>query len=490
MTPTTVLCIAFGYVAVLLVVSRWSSRHGSDGDSESRFFVAGNKAPWFVVAFGMVGASLSGVTFLSIPGWVRDQEWTYLQMVAGYCIGYLIVATVLLPLYYKQKLTSIYSYLGTRFGRNAHRTGAVFFLLSRVIGASFRLFLVALVVDVLVLEPMYGGPTPWTWFGLTTAGILAVIYLYTRQSGMATVIWTDTLQTACMLLAVVLTVGGVLSAGGHGWWDLPQVLESTGLTKVWVVDDWKLGNHWTKHLLAGMFVTIAMTGLDQDMMQKNLACRNLREAQWNMGSFTVILVGANVLFLAMGALLWMHAESIGMAVPEATDRLYPLVALGGSLGPALGVAFVVGLLASAFSSADSALTALTTSTCVDLLETPSMTAERATAVRKRVHLGLAVLLWAVILGFRAVNDTSVVAALFTVANYTYGPLLGLFFVGMFTKWNPRAAWIPLVCVAAPAVGYLLESALSAGLGFSFGFALLPVNGLLTAAGLGLISLRR
>jgi Na+/proline symporter len=262
------------------------------------------------------------------------------------------------------------------------------------------------------------------------------------------------------------------------------------LTKVWVTDDWKLGNHWAKHLLAGMFVTIAMTGLDQDMMQKNLACRNLREAQWNMGSFTVILVGANVLFLAMGTLLWMHAESIGMALPEATDRLYPLVALGGSLGPALGVAFVVGLLASAFSSADSALTALTTSTCVDLLETPSMTAERATAVRKRVHLGLAVLLWAVILGFRAVNDTSVVAALFTVANYTYGPLLGLFFVGMFTKWNPRAAWIPLVCVAAPAVGYLLESALSAGLGFSFGFALLPVNGLLTAAGLGLISLRR
>jgi Na+/proline symporter len=490
MTPTSVLCIAFGYVAVLLAVSRWSSRHGSDGDSESRFFVAGNKAPWFVVAFGMVGASLSGVTFLSIPGWVRDQEWTYLQMVAGYCIGYLIVATVLLPLYYKQKLTSIYSYLGTRFGKNAHRTGAVFFLLSRVIGASFRLFLVALVVDVLILEPVYGGATPWTWFGLTTAGILAVIYLYTRQSGMATVIWTDTLQTACMLLAVVLTVGGVLSAGGHGWWDLPQVVESTGLTKVWVTDDWKLGNHWAKHLLAGMFVTIAMTGLDQDMMQKNLACRNLREAQWNMGTFTVILVGANVLFLAMGALLWMHAESIGMALPEATDRLYPLVALGGSLGPALGVAFVVGLLASAFSSADSALTALTTSTCVDLLETPSMTAERATAVRKRVHLGLAVLLWAVILGFRAVNDTSVVAALFTVANYTYGPLLGLFFVGMFTKWNPRASWIPLVCVAAPVVGYLLESALSGGLGFSFGFALLPVNGLLTAAGLGLISLRR
>jgi solute:Na+ symporter, SSS family len=490
MTPTSALIIALGYVAVLLGVGRWSSRREADGDSESRFFVAGNNAPWFVVAFGMVGASLSGVTFLSIPGWVRDQEWTYLQMVLGYCIGYLIVATVLLPLYYKQKLTSIYGYLGTRFGENAHRTGAVFFLLSRVIGASFRLFLVALVVDVLVLEPLYGGATPWTWFGLTTAGILAVIYLYTRQSGMATVIWTDTLQTACMLLAVVLTVGGVLSAGGHSWWDLPEVVHSTGLTQVWVVEDWNLGNHWAKHLLAGMFVTIAMTGLDQDMMQKNLACRNLREAQWNMGTFTVILVGANVLFLTMGALLWMHAQSIGMTLPEATDRLYPLIALGGSLGPALGVAFVVGLLASAFSSADSALTALTTSTCVDLIDTPSMPAERATAVRKRVHLGLAILLWGVILVFRAVNDTSVVAALFTVANYTYGPLLGLFFAGMFTKWNPRAAWIPSICVAAPVLGYVLETSLSDGLGFSFGFALLPVNGLLTAAGLGLVSLRR
>lgn len=487
MTPTSVLLIALAYVAVLLGVSRWSSVRATAGDSESRFFVAGQQAPWLVVAFGMVGASLSGVTFLSIPGWVRDQEWTYMQMVVGYCIGYTVVATILLPLYYKLKLTSIYGFLGERFGRSAHRTGAAFFLLSRVIGASFRLFLVALVIDVLVLEPLYGGATPWTWFGLTAAGILAVIYLYTRQSGMATVIWTDTLQTACMLLAVILTVGGILAAGGHSWLDLPDVVASTERTQVWVTGDWKLPNHWAKHILAGMFVTIAMTGLDQDMMQKNLACRNLREAQWNMGTFTVILVAANLLFLTMGALLWMHAERIGMALPEATDRLYPLVAMGGTLGPWLGIAFVVGLLASAFSSADSALTALTTSTCVDLLDTPSMEAQRATQTRQRVHLGLTLLLWGVILAFRAVNDTSVVAALFTAANYTYGPLLGLFAVGMFTTWSPRPTAVPWVCVAAPFFGYGLEQAMVHWAEFSFGFALLPMNGLLTALGLGLFS---
>ena len=490
MTPWSVLLIALVYVGVLMGIAQWSSRRSSNTNSEQRFFVAGQNAPWYVVAFGMVGASLSGVTFLSIPGWVRDQEWAYLQMVVGYCIGYVIVASILLPLYYKLKLTSIYGFLGGRFGQEAHKTGAAFFLVSRVIGASFRLFLVALVIDVLVLEPLSGGLTPWWWFGLTTAGILTVIYLYTRRSGMGTVIWTDTLQTACMLLAVVLTIGGILSAGGHGWAALPEVVASTELTQIWVTEDWNLSNHWFKHILAGMFVTIAMTGLDQDMMQKNLACRNLREAQWNMATFTVILVGANVLFLTMGALLWMHAESIGMTLPEATDRLYPMVAMGGSLGPVLGVAFVVGLLASAFSSADSALTALTTSTCVDVLNTPQMDSERAKSLRQRVHLGMAVLLWLVIMAFRAVNDTSVVAALFTVANYTYGPLLGLFGVGMFAQWTPRASLIPFVCIAAPALGYVLEQTVVAVWGFSFGFALLPVNGLITAAGLGLISLSK
>ena len=347
----------------------------------------------------------------------------------------------------------------------------------------------ALVLEVLVLEPLAGGDVPGSWFAGTTAAILAVIYAYTRRSGMGTVIWTDTLQTACMLLAVVMTVGGILHAGGQGWLDLPSALSDTGMTRIWVADDWRASNHWLKHILAGVFVTVAMTGLDQDMMQKNLACRSLGDAQKNMGVFTVILVAANLLFLSMGALLWMHAGRIDMALPEATDKLYPLVALGGSLGPALGVAFLVGLLASAFSSADSALTALTTSTCIDLIDTPSKTSEEASRIRKQVHLGLAVLLWLVIVAFNAVNDTSVVAALFTVANYTYGPLLGLFGVGMFTALRPRAKWIPMACVLDPVAGYGLEQALTAWVGFSFGFALLPVNGLLTACGLWFISER-
>ena len=314
-----------------------------------------------------------------------------------------------------------------------------------------------------------------------------MIYLYTKNAGMGTVIWTDTLQTAAMLLAVALTIAGVLATANASWADLPSLLSSSDLTRIWVVDDWKANNHWVKHVLAGMFVTIAMTGLDQDMMQKNLACKNLREAQWNMGSFTVILVLANVMFLSMGALLFMHADAIGLAIPSQTDKLYPTIAMGSSLGPWMGVAFLVGLLASAFSSADSALTALTTSVCVDFLQTPSMDSANASATRKRVHLSMAVVLLVVIVAFRAVNDTSVVSALFTVANYTYGPLLGLFAVGMFAPWRPRTSWIPWVCVAAPVAGYLLEQGLGSTFGFSFGFALLPVNGMLTALGLWLIS---
>lgn len=485
MTPNTALLITLGYVSLLLLIARWSAKQSSG--TEQTFFVANKSAPWYVVAFGMVGASLSGVTFLSIPGWVGSQSWTYLQMVIGYSIGYLIVATVLLPLYYKLNLTSIYGYLNNRFGREAHKTGAAFFLLSRIIGASFRLFLVALVIDVIILEPWHGEVTPGWMFGLTTAGILGVIYLYTKNAGMGTVIWTDTLQTAAMLVAVILTITGVVQASGSTLADLPAILESSNLTQIWVTEDWRASNFWVKHILAGMFVTIAMTGLDQDMMQKNLTCRNLKEAQWNMGSFTVILVVANMLFLTMGALLFVHAEAIGMTVPAQTDRLYPMLAMGGTLGPWMSWAFLVGLLASAFSSADSALTSLTTSVCVDFADTPAMDDQRAAQTRRWVHAGMAGVLWLVILVFRGVNDTSVVAALFTVANYTYGPLLGLFAVGMFSSWRPHLPWVPYVCVLAPVLGYGLEQALLTSFGFSFGFALLPVNGLLTALGLGLIS---
>jgi len=484
MTPTLFLTIALIYIAVLFLIAKLTGgKSGGDG-----FFLANRSAPWYVVAFGMVGASLSGVTFISIPGWVNTQDWTYLQMVFGYMAGYVFIMVVLLPLYYKMGLTSIYSYLGERFGPKAHKTGSSFFILSRVIGASFRLFLVAIVVELAILEPMFasGGEVPGWAFAVTVATILAVIYLYTKEGGMATVIWTDTLQTACMLGAVILSVYAISQAQGVSLSAIPKLIEDGGMTKVFVFDDWKAGNHFVKHFLAGAFVCIAMTGLDQDMMQKNLSCRDLKSARLNMGTFAVVLLAANVLFLALGSLLYIQAASDGLEIPEATDKLFPTLALGGTLGTWMGGVFLVGLLASAFSSADSALTALTTSTCVDLIETEKMEKAKATGIRKRVHILMAFVLFLAIIAFNLVNDTSVVAALFTVANYTYGPLIGLFFFGLLSKKMPSDKLIPYVAIRAPIICFILEYTLKAKYGFSFGFALLPINGAITALGLALL----
>jgi SSS family solute:Na+ symporter len=482
MTPLLFLTITFAYVALLFFIAKITGNKSKDSD----FFLAGRAAPWYVVAFGMIGASLSGVTFISIPGWVGTQHWTYLQMVLGFTAGYAFIMAVLLPLYYRMKLTSIYTYLDERFGANAYKTGASFFILSRVIGASFRLFLVAIVVELAILEPMFTDGVPNWAFGATVLTILAIIYLYTKKGGMATVIWTDMVQTACMLGAVVLTVFAISNAQGASFYDIPSLVESSGMTEIFVLDDWKAGNHFVKHFLAGAFICIAMTGLDQDMMQKNLSCRNLKAARLNMGTFAIVLLGANVLFLSLGALLYIQAGSEGLVIPAATDKLYPMLALGGSLGPWMGGVFLVGLLASAFSSADSALTALTTSACVDLIGTEKMEEAKAIQIRGKVHIGMAFVLFVAIMAFKTVNNTSVVDALFTACNYTYGPLLGLFFFGLFTKRMPLDKLIPYVAICAPVLCYLLELYLSKTWGFSFGFALLPVNGTITAIGLALL----
>ena len=416
MSPILILSIIAIYFLVLILISYFTGK----SDSNDAFFLGNKQSPWYIVSFGMIGATLSGVTFISVPGWVADSQFSYMQMIFGMTAGYIVIANILMPIYYRMNLTSIYAYLGDRFGESTHQTGAFFFLLSRSIGASFRLYLVANVMQIAIFDA-WNVP-----FWLTVSLTIILIWIYTFRSGIKTIIWTDTLQTLFMLLAVGVSIWLISDKMGLGLVELSHTIRESQYSQVFF---WEGKQHFSKQFLSGAFLAIVMTGLDQDMMQKNLACRNLKEAQKNMATFTVILVGANVLFLTMGALLWMHAESIGMTLPEATDRLYPMVAMGGSLGPLLGVAFVVGLLASAFSSADSALTALTTSTCVDVLDTPSMSPERATWLRQRVHFGMAVLLWLVIMAFRAVNDTSAVAALFTVANYTYGPLLGLFGVG-------------------------------------------------------------
>ena len=492
MTPTTVLLIFCGYVAVLLLVARLTAHQGAQ-DSDAHFFVAGKKAPWYAVAFGMLGASLSGVTFISVPGWVASQGFTYMQMVLGYLVGYGFIMAVLMPLYYRMGLTSIYGYFESRFGPKAYRTGAAFFILSRTIGAAFRLFLVALVLKLFILEPLGwsasdGAALDWG-YAVAVLVILGVIWAYTRQGGLGTIVWTDTLQTAAMLVAVVYSAYAITTAMDWSWGETVHHIQSSPMGQWWVWDDWKAPNHFIKHFTAGAFVATAMTGMDQDMMQKNLACKNLREARWNMGSFSLVLVVVNVLFLGLGVLLYTWADSQSIAI-ERADSLYPTVALGGSLGWGLGLVFLIGLLASAFSSADSALTALTTSICVDLLGTEKQPTKQATAVRKKVHLGVAFVLFVVILAFSAVQDSSVVSAIFTAANYTYGPILGLFAFGLVTKKQPVDRWIPWVAVASPVLCYVLEAGLKSSYGFSFGFALLPVNGLLTFLGLLLLTKKR
>jgi SSS family solute:Na+ symporter len=489
MQPSLVLGVFLGYAILLVVIGRLTATRDNSG-----FFLAGRSTPWYVVAFGMIGASLSGVTFISVPGQVAGSGFSYLQMVFGFMLGYVFIMAVLMPLYYRLKLTSIYGYLGQRFGPNAYRTGAVFFLISRVIGASFRLFLVALVLQMFVLQPM-GWDVHLHWLGVewplglaaTTLAVLGVIYSYTRNGGLKTVVWTDTLQTAAMLVAVVLAIDAVAHSLGNGsWLDLWEAAEAKGWTGIWIVDDWKAPNHAVKQILAGALIAATMTGMDQDMMQKNLACKNLRDARLNMGSFAVVLVVINGLFLFLGAVLWLQAEASEF-VPVRTDALFPGIALDGGLGWGVALMFLIGLMAAAFSSADSALTALTTSVCVDLLATESRNEADALRIRKRVHIGMTLLLATVMLGFSMATDTSVLNSIFTAANYTYGPLLGLFLFGITCERGVRDQWIPWLAIASPFLCYGLESWLSTAFEFSFGFALLAVNGGLMYVGLWILS---
>ena len=473
-----------GYLGLLL----WIGQRTGKSNSMADFSVGGRRSPWWAVAFGMVGTSLSGVTFLSVPGWVGEQGFGYMQMVIGYLFGYAAIIGILLPLYYRLKLTSIYRFLGDRIGNNAYKTGAAFFLLSRSIGAAFRLYLVVLVLNETLLPPtgVAGG-----WIRLTALIVLVLgaIWAYTRQGGIATVVWTDTLQTACMLLAAAAAVWLIGQELGLGLLDIPQAIAASGHSQWWFFDDWGAPHHGVKDLVAGAFIALCMTGLDQDMMQKNLSCRNLKDAQTNMASFSVVLVSVNKMFLGLGALLLMHAAASGME-PGKPDLLFARVALDGGLGLALPVLFLLGLVAAALSSADSALTALTTSVCVDFLgiDAEGQGTDAGKSQRQRIHLWVSMGVGALILIFHAVNDTSVIAALFKIAGYTYGPLLGLFAFAL-SHPGPHPTldrWIPAVAILAPVTGWALEQ-FAVSQGFSFGFALLPVNGFLTWLGAWLMA---
>lgn len=486
MNNLLLLALIGGYFLLLLLISFATGRDRSNDN----FFRASLKSPWYVVAFGMIGASLSGVTFISVPGSVAASQFTYMQVVFGYLLGYAVIAFVLLPLYYRLNLTSIYEYLDQRYGPRTHKTGAFFFLLSRILGASFRLYLVALVLQYFLLDEL-GIP-----FEITVLFSVALIYLYTFRSGLRTIVWTDTLQTLCMLVALVAVIAHLAHTLGDSPWGIWSSGQLDEFKRIWVTDSPLTRSYWLKSVLGGMFITICMTGLDQDMMQKNLSCKNVREAQWNMISFSLILVVVNLAFLFLGALLFEFSGARGIAIPlmdgqVKTDLLFPEIALNQGLGGWIALVFMLGLLAAAYSSADSALTSLTTSFYVDILGMKSRNDPDALRIRNRIHLAMGAALVLVITLFRYLLGTTVIDGVLTIAGYTYGPLLGLFAFGTLRRDRVPDNRILWVCLSSVALVTLLDALPPGWLGgYQFGYELLLCNGLFTFLGLYLIRDRK
>ncbi|MGB3774294.1 MAG: sodium:solute symporter [Leeuwenhoekiella sp.] len=474
MTPLLVFSIIAAYFLVLLGISYFTSGKGDN----STFFTANRSSPWYLVAYGMVGASLSGVTFISVPGEVGNTAWSYLQFVMGNMVGYLIIALVLIPLFYKLNLVSIYEYLRDRFGKNSYYTGASFFLLSQTIGASFRLFLAAVVLQIAFFDA-FGIP-----FWVTVLVTILLIWLYTYRGGIKTIVFTDTLQTTFLLAAVVISIIVITRHMELSIKDIFKIVSSSDMSTVfdW---DWRSDRNFFKTFLAGIFITIAMNGLDQNVMQKNLTCKNQREAQKNIFWFSITFFVSTLLFLALGVLLYKYAIDQNIPIPERSDDLYPLLALN-YFGVFAGIVFLLGIIAAAFSSADSALTALTTSFCVDILGIQKKKSKQQ-KIRMAVHIGFTLLMFVVILIFNSINDSSVVSAVFKVAGFTYGPLLGLFVYGLVTKKAVKDKWVPIVCVLSPIISFILDLNSSQWLnGYQFGFEILLVNAAITFLGLRLV----
>lgn len=474
MSPIFIAAIIVVYFAGLIFISYLTTRKL---DSQS-FYNGNKKSPWYIIAIGMIGTSISGVTFISVPGWVMTSQFSYLQMVLGYLLGYFVIANVLMPLYYRMNLTSIYTYLEERFGFWSYKTGASFFLISRIIGASFRLFLVSIVLQKLVFEPL-GVP-----FWVTVTATIMLIWLYTFKGGIKTIIWTDLIQTIAMLSAVVLSLVLIKNALDLSFLDMISKVYHSEYSRMWFFDDPNSKNYFWKQFLGGAFTTIVMTGLDQDLMQKNLACKNVKDAKKNMYSYGFMFLPINLMFLSLGALLGMYAHAQGIQIPTNTDQLFPMLATGGYFNVSLGIIFIIGIIAAAYASADSALAALTTSFMIDILNGNKLEGERLKRTRTRVHLLMSLALVLVIIIFDAVNNDAVISAVFTVAGYTYGPLLGLYAFGLFTPFAVKDKVVPYLAVLSPVICYILSTnSVEWFNGYKFGFELLILNGLIMFLGM-------
>ena len=476
MNPYLVLGIVLGYFSILIGISLLTSRKANS----QTFFTGNRKSPWYVVAFGMVGTAISGVTFVSVPGEVGNSAFSYLQFIFGNIVGFWIVAAVLLPLYYRLNLVSIYTFLEQRFGYYSHKTGSFFFLISKLIGAAFRLFIVAVVLQIGFFDA-FNIP-----FALTVTTTIGLVWVYTFRGGVKTIIWTDTLQTMFLIIAVIFTIISISKSFGWNSGTLINEIVNDSNSQIFFWD-WRSGNNFFKQFISGMFITIVIVGMDQDMMQKNLTCRNIKDAQKNMVVFSFSFLATVFLFLCLGALLYIYAYKNEITIPKNTDDLYPLLALN-YFGLPVAIAFLLGIIAAAYSSADSALTALTTSFSIDFLNIEKYEERKIQKIKRWSHLMFSALLIFVILLFKAINNESIVVAVFRVAGYTYGPILGLFVFGMYSKRIVKDKWVPVVAVISPVICYFISKYSEIIFnGYQFGFELLILNGLITISGLWVIS---
>ena len=475
MSVSIIITTIVAYIALLFTVAYISGRRA---DNEG-FFVGNRSSSWWVVMFAMVGAAMSGVTFVSVPGMVATSGFSYFQMALGFMAGYFVIAFVLIPLFYRMKLVSIYGYLEERFGGGAYKTGAWFFFISKLLGASVRLFLICVVLQLLLFEP-YDIP-----FWINAAITVALVLLYTFQGGVKSLIWTDSLKTACLVLSIVLSIYFVVDRLDMSLSDLVSTVRENSNSRIFYFDDINDRRYFFKQFLAGLFSVIAMTGLDQDMMQRSLSCKNYRDSQKNMVVSTFLQTLMIFILLVLGVILYTFAEQMGIALPAGTDNMFPTVATSPQMPIIVGVLFILGLVSSTYSSAGSALTALTTSFTIDVLEgAKRFEEEKLTMVRKRVHIAMAVAMFVVICTLHHLGSSNVIDAVYTLASYTYGPILGLFAFGIFTKWNVRGKYVGILAVIAPTICYILQHNSERWFGgYKFSYELLLVNALITFIGL-------